>query len=259
MRRGTGALRGALAGMLILLGSAGAQGTDAKGNLRDTLDPGLSGLPLFEVPAPGSKDPRMAVMFSGDGGWVGIDEDISGALARGGVPTVGVSSLRYFWKRRTREGAAADLARILRVYMAKWGKRDVLLLGYSLGADVLPAMASCLPPDLLEHVVLIGLMGPARTYDLEFHLLEWIPIDQDFPFAILPDLEKLRGRRILCIHGQKEKVSLCPGLDSTLAKSMEVPGGHHFRLSFKVIVESLLAASAPPPNPSAEPQGAPAP
>ena len=224
-----------------------AQPVATAGNLPDTLAGKVSDLPLTEVPAPGSSDPRMAVMYSGDGGWVGIDEDISGALARKGVPTVGVSSLRYFWKRRTREEASGDLARIIRTYMAKWGKSDILLLGYSLGADVLPALASALPPDLLGHVVLIGLMGPAKTYDLEFHLVEWIPIDQDFPYAILPDLEKLRGRRILCIHGNKERVSLCPGLDSTLARTLEVPGGHHFRLSFGVIVESLLDASAPAP------------
>ncbi len=214
------------------------------GILPDTPITSLDDLPLIEIPSKGSSDPRMAVFFSGDGGWVGIDKDISGGLAQMGVATIGVSSLRYFWKRRSRVEASADLERIIRSYMAKWGKRDLLLLGYSLGADILPTLASALPPDLLNHVVLIGLMGPAKTYDLEFHIREWIPIDQDFPFPILADLEKLRGKRILCIHGNKERVSLCHDLDSTLAHSIEVRGTHHFRLSFGIIVESLLVASA---------------
>ncbi len=205
----------------------------------------LDSLPLIEIPALGQGDARMAILYSGDGGWAGIDQDIALELSRLGIPTVGISSLRYFWKRRTQTEAAGDLTKIIRKYFAKWGKSQILLMGYSLGADVLPAITSHLPRELIDQVVLIGLMGPAKTYDLEFHLLEWIRINQDFPYPILPDLEKLRGKKILCFYGVEEAVSLSDGLDTTLARSIALPGGHHFRGSVPLIVHTLMDSTKP--------------
>lgn len=59
-------------------------------------------------------------------------------MAARGIPVVGFDSLRYFWKKRTPEGLAADLDRVLRYYGRHWGKSKLILIGYSQGADVLP-------------------------------------------------------------------------------------------------------------------------
>jgi type IV secretory pathway VirJ component len=91
----------------------------------------VADLPLVELPAQGTPLGVLAVILSGDGGWANIDRDIGTQLAARGVGVVGFNSLRYFWTRRTPEGAAEDLARILRHYVAAWHPRRVLLLGYS--------------------------------------------------------------------------------------------------------------------------------
>ena len=109
-------------------------------------------LPLVEVPAKQPAGDLLAVIVSGDGGWAGIDHDVANDLASKGVPVVGLNSLQYFWNARTPDGAAADLQRIARHYLPAWGRQQLLLVGYSLGADVLPFMASRLPPDLLGRV-----------------------------------------------------------------------------------------------------------
>ena len=105
-------------------------------------------LPLVEVPAaPGPTPDLMAVMLTGDGGWAGLDKGLAATFAARGIPVVGWNSLRYFWSARTPEGAAGDLDRILRHYLAAWGKSRAILVGYSFGADVLPFLASRLPPE----------------------------------------------------------------------------------------------------------------
>ena len=43
---------------------------------------------------------------------------------------------------------AGDLARIIRHYLQAWNKKRVVLIGYSLGADVLPFLANRLPEDV---------------------------------------------------------------------------------------------------------------
>jgi type IV secretory pathway VirJ component len=56
----------------------------------------LTNLPLIELAAHGPGSDRMAVFWSGDGGWADLDQAICAGLSHRGVPVVGVNSLKYF-------------------------------------------------------------------------------------------------------------------------------------------------------------------
>ena len=207
----------------------------------NTMDASLSDLPLVEVPAQGGESNFFAVIISGDGGWAGLDREVGGALARRGIPVVGLNALQYFWTKREPEGASEDLARILRHYQRAWNKNNVLLIGYSLGADVLPFMANRLPADLLDHVREIVLLGPGRKTEFEFHFTEWLSESGDGTAKpVLPEVEKLRGRNVICMYGTEEVTSLCPLLGPGLAKIMSMPGGHHFGGKYGLISDIIL-------------------
>lgn len=208
----------------------------------------VADLPLVEVPATGPPGDTLAVIVSGDGGWAGIDRDVGSQLAARGVGVVGLNSLRYFWTRRTPDGAAADLVRIVRHYTAAWHAPRVLLLGYSRGADVLPFMANRLPPDVRARVALVVLLAPATSVDFEFHLSDWVAdAARASALPVRPEVEKLRGLPILCIYGQDEPDSLCPALDPVAAR-MALPGGHHFGGDYDAIVARILALAAVAPG-----------
>lgn len=109
-------------------------------------DASASGVPLTEVPATAGPDrPQFAIMFSGDGGWALLDRAVTAELAKNGLPSVGWDSLSYFWKPRQPDEVALDLEQVLRNYMASWKKARIVLIGYSFGADVLPATINRLP------------------------------------------------------------------------------------------------------------------
>src|SRR5262249_42736747 len=153
----------------------------------------LGNLPVVEVPAKGTGD-ALALFVSGDGGWAEIDRSVAGALAAKGMPVVGLNSLKYFWSTRTPESTAADAARILRYYLAAWKKEKVVLIGSSFGADVLPAVANRLPPDLQERLRLIALIGPSHTATFEFHVGDWLGIGGDKGLPVAPEVKKLQGK-----------------------------------------------------------------
>ena len=197
-------------------------------------------LPLVEVPATGPPSDTFAVIISGDGGWAGLDREVAGALSGHGVPTVGVNSLQYFWTPRNPDGAARDLERIVRHYLAAWSKERVLLIGYSLGADVLPFMTNRLPTDLLARVRQIDLIGPGRRVEFEFHVAEWLG-GGDKGMPILPEVLKLKGRKILCFYGEEESDSLCKDLGPGVAQSVLLSGGHHFGGDYEGIATRILA------------------
>ncbi len=154
---------------------------------------------------------------------------------------MGLNALQYFWTKRTPEGASEDLARILRHYQRAWNKNEVLLVGYSLGADVLPFMANRLPSDLLDQVREIVLLGPGRKTEFEFHFTEWLGSSGDETAKpVLPEVEKLRGRNVVCMYGAEEASSLCPLVEPGLAKIMSMPGGHHFGGKYWLISDIII-------------------
>jgi type IV secretory pathway VirJ component len=199
----------------------------------------VADLPLVEVPAKQPAGDLLAVIVSGDGGWAGIDHDVANELAGKGVPVVGLNSLQYFWNERTPDGAAADLARIARHYLSAWGRRELLLIGYSLGADVLPFMANRLPADLMARVRLIVLLGPGRQTSFQFHLTDWLPGSGGGDRPVLPEVAKLRGKPLLCLYGQDEQDSLCPQLGG-LGKAVSFEGSHHFGGAYASLADRIL-------------------
>jgi len=203
----------------------------------------VSDLPLIEIPAEGSASDVLAVVLSGDGGWASIDREVGGALAQHGVAVVGFDSLQYFWTRRTPDDSAQALARLVSHYLGAWHKQRVALIGYSRGADVLPFMASRLPPELRARVALIALLGPARSVEFEFHLSDWIGgSSQTDALPTGPEVAKLRGTKLLCIYGRDEDESLCRDLDPALATRDERPGDHHFGGDYESVAQAILAA-----------------
>ncbi len=205
----------------------------------------VADLPLVEVPAAGAGE-TFAVIISGDGGWAGIDRSLAEALAPRGVPVVGLDALRYFWTRRTPDGAARDLARIVEHYRTAWQKQRVLLIGYSLGADVLPFLASRLPPALTARTVAIVLLGPGHSTDFEFRVTEWLPGGtRNAPYAVLPEVRKLVGRKVLCLYGADETDTICPSLDPRAFKVVKLPGGHHFGGDYARLASVILQAARP--------------
>ncbi|MBW8886497.1 MAG: virulence factor family protein [Fibrobacteres bacterium] len=201
-------------------------------------------LPLVEVPAEGPRAPFFAILLTGDGGWAGIDRDLAKQLSRRGIPVVGWNSLKYLWKRKSEARASQDLAEVIQAYGERWHASKVALLGYSLGADGLPAMAARLPDSLKQRISLIGLMGVETRYDLEFHITEWIPGKPE-GVPVLPELRKLKGLHIICVYGTDEKGSLCPELakneaDKSLAEVKSFTGGHHFGGDYKALADALF-------------------
>ncbi len=188
----------------------------------------LADLPLTVLAAKPKFD-TMAIVLSGDGGWRDIDSELGGILAEGGVPTVGLDSLRYFWQERTPKQTAADLERIVKTYGALWKTSKVVLIGYSFGADVLPATFKELPPDLAARVRLVSLMALSPTANFEIKVAGWVAWTARNPDHPTKDLLlEMPAGIVQCIYGEEDDDSACPDLPPGSAEVIKTEGGHHF-------------------------------
>lgn len=200
----------------------------------------LGDLPVVEEPVDGDH-PVMAMFWSGDGGWAGIDKEVASALNAKGISVVGVDSLRYFWAERTPEGIARDIEKIARHYLTVWHKQKLLLVGYSQGADVLPFAINRLAPDVKNRVALAAAMGLSDHAVFEFQVTNWVSDNNDGP-ETLPEVRKITGLPFLCVYGEQEDDTICPKLEGSNAKVVKLPGGHHFDGAYDVLAQTILDA-----------------
>lgn len=199
----------------------------------------VAGLPLITLSVKNSTSPILAVIVSGDGGWASLDRQVGHTLMEEGIPVVGLNSLRYFWKSKTPDQMGEDLGRILRYYMAKWGKNRAVVIGYSRGACVAPFMVSRLPKDLREKIKIMALLGPDITTDFEIELKDYWSNPKS-KYEVLPEVKKCQPLKTLCFYGTEEKNSLCHDLDPSVAQSIVFPGGHHFGGDYERIARIII-------------------
>jgi type IV secretory pathway VirJ component len=211
---------------------------------RPALPPGVSDLPLVELPATGAERDLLAIMLSGDGGWAGLDREVARELNARGVPVIGWDSLRYFWDARTPGSASSDLDRVIRHYTQAWHKSDVLLIGYSQGADTMPFMVNRLPEESRRTVKATALIALSDEAFFEFHVSHWLGT----PTGGLPTAPEVTSGRmgpVACVYGKDEEDSPCRKLRGPDARSIVLPGGHHFDGNYAGVAQAVLSALPP--------------
>jgi len=215
-------------------------------------DTSLAQLPLVELPAdskgPFSRQDFMALVISGDGGWANIDKDIANQLSSQGVPVVGWNSLNYFWEGKTPAIAAQDLQQVLDHYRALWHKNKVMLIGYSMGADVMPFMVNGLNPQTQEHILSVNLLNPSTSVDFTFHLSGWLNSASEDPYKTYEQVVNWHAWQTNCFYSETDE-SLCAELkklDTLDQQQIHLyyrPGDHHFDGNYRPLIDLILTHS----------------
>lgn len=200
----------------------------------------VADLGLVEVPA-GSPAPRddFAIVMTGDGGWASLDKQIAASLAEAGVPVVGWSSLDYYWKARTPDGAAVDLARIISHYTTAWHKTRVRIVGYSFGADVASFLVNRLPDALKRQVASVVLLAPSPTATFEFYVTDWIRGREDARYPTAREIAQVRSP-VTCVAPRDEPDSVCHEVKSPSLRAVTLGSGHHFGADSKGLADLIL-------------------
>jgi type IV secretory pathway VirJ component len=204
----------------------------------------ISDLPLEEVHASGTSD-SFVLLLTGDGGWAGLDQELAARLAAGGLPTVGLNSLKYFWTQRSPDQTSRDVARVMRHYLSAWNKQKVLLVGYSFGADVLPFVVNRLPQELRARIASVNLLGIDAHASFEISIADWVGNDESGP-RTQPEVTALGQVPVLCIYGEGEADSICPGLPAGTIVRAQVGHGHHFSGDYAGLADRILAFARTP-------------
>ena len=185
--------------------------------------------------------PRAWLLFvSGDGGWSKLDQVLVERLAKGGVATVAINTLKYFWNKKEPGTAAADLRRLYDIL--KEDGAPIFAGGYSFGAEVVPFMVARqeMKSGSFAGMVLIG-PGPFATWEVS--PLDWLRTkEKESPDKVFDQVEALGTLPVLCLYGEEDKQSICRPLTGHSSRQVVLlGGGHHFGGDYDSIAEGTMA------------------
>jgi type IV secretory pathway VirJ component len=121
---------------------------------------------------------------------------------------------------------------------------NVILIGYSFGADVLPAAYNLLPKADKSRIKQISLLALSREVDYEISVTGWLGVAGDGKGGdTVADIAKIDASLVQCVYGTDEDDDPCPDLKGRGVETVPIEGGHHFDEDYealgKRIVESL--------------------
>jgi type IV secretory pathway VirJ component len=200
----------------------------------------VSKLPVHAFPARNTNpDKPLIVIISGDGGWNSFIDGLAGTYTRNGYDVAGVDALKYFWHKTDPGAASSDFSKIIGFYARKWHRNEVVVIGYSFGADVLPFIFNDFPADIKNR---INLMSPSHHATFEFQLTGWLTGDSNSPYHVVPEIKKITGPGLMVIYGKKESETLVGDLPASKVSFVGVEGGHHYNDNYRALTTPVLKA-----------------
>lgn len=198
-------------------------------------------LPLFFYPAADQRSNTLILVLSGDGGWVDFEDQIAVQFAAAGFNTVGFNSRSYFWNQKTPRSTANDLSMLIEVYRKQYHADNIILCGYSFGADVVPFIYNRLPLHLRLRTLKLAMLSPFASSDFMVHTSDLLNIGGDnHPFKVQPEVEKIRIPT-LCFYGEDEDPK---PLETVKRKNFFLkllPGNHKYdKSAYQLIIETIV-------------------
>lgn len=183
-------------------------------------------LPLVRVPAAGDGERPMILLLSGDGDWAPFVREVAELAARAGAPVLGLKMRAYLSTRRTPDEMASGLAVAVREQLAEWRRTQLIVIGYSRGADTAAFAINRWPPELRARVRDVAFVGLSEHAGFEFHLDDLVRnVVRPGDPPTRPEIERLEDFPLLCLRGETEDGSFCDR-PVTGMRTLIHPGGH---------------------------------
>lgn len=181
----------------------------------------------------------LVVYISGDGGWNNFTSSLETAINKKGYALISLNSRSYFWEKKLPTVAARELADYLNRYLAQHSHDQIIFMGYSFGADVLPFILKELPPGLLEKIKGALLLAPSSSTDFEIHLSDMLGIGASRGMKVADGINALSIDKIVAVFGAEDHDFPLDQIRNRHFSSVSLPGGHHFEGNTEDLVTIL--------------------
>jgi type IV secretory pathway VirJ component len=129
---------------------------------------------------------------------------------------------------------------MLTLYSQEWGKNRYIIIGYSLGAEIVPFIENRLPGELKSNIASTVLLSPGISTDFEIHISNMLGIGNHHnTYNVVDEISKTRSIPTLMIFGEGEDTKIPELLSGTGVRVKKIPGDHHYKSNSRLIVETM--------------------
>jgi len=169
-------------------------------------------------------DSLMVFYISGDGGMNSFSTSLCNSINQSGHNLTALDAKSYFWRKKTPEKSAADVAAYIQ---SQPSSRQIVLIGYSFGADVLPFIVNRLPDAVLRRVRSVIMLSPSNSTDFEIKISGMLGFGGKGDWDVAAEIGRLRSQKNVIIAGSDEKSDYANKKNRNYS-FQTLPGGHHF-------------------------------
>jgi type IV secretory pathway VirJ component len=186
-----------------------------------------------------TSDKPLIFYVSGDGGYTGFSENICTAINKTGYKITALNSKAYFNDQKTPEQTTKDIVVYLNTEFNKRKSQQLVLAGYSFGADIVPFVSNILPDSLKKKLIGVVLLSPSTSTDFETHIWDMLGGKKKRSRDVVAEINKLGAIKTAIIL---ENETDFPVNEIKLKNCdyHKLAGGHHFEGNTNEVVKTML-------------------
>lgn len=177
--------------------------------------------------------------ISGDGGFNRFSTGLCEALNKKDFDVIAMNSKTYFDDKKTPEQTTLDITNFLSKKLAGRKNQQVIFIGYSFGADVLPFVLNRLPKNFQYDVKTSFILASSGSTDFEIHWSDLFGGNSKRSMDVVTEINKLQNKKIVIIDGTGDH-HLDRNLITIKYKYLILPGGHHFDGDIDEVANQLV-------------------
>ncbi len=183
-------------------------------------------LPLTFYPSADTTKP-LIFYISGDGGFNKFSTSFMQSLNKEGYAVIGLDAKDYFWNKKKPQEAATAIEEAINGSNKEWKKKNIVLIGYSFGADVSPFMLTHFSAALNNKINHLILLSPSAKTDFEIHVFQMLGWGKDAGESVPAEINKIL-KPVTIIVGDGENEFPFDQLTIKNKRIIKMPGGHHY-------------------------------
>ena len=197
----------------------------------------INKLPLKEWNS--TADKPLIFYVSGDGGYSGFSENICTIINKMGYKITALNSKSYFDDQKTPEQTTNDIVTYLNTEFNKRKNQQLVLTGYSFGADIVPFVTNILPDSLKKKLISVVLLSPSRSTDFETHIWDMLGGKKKRSKDVVAEINKMGTMKTAFIL---EDEADFPVNEIKLKNYnyYKLAGGHHFEGKTNEVVKTMM-------------------
>jgi len=178
--------------------------------------------------------------ISGDGGFNKFSTSFMQSLNQLGYSVIGLNAKSYFWTKQTPQDAAKAIEGAINDSNKQWKKKNVVLIGYSFGADVAPFMLTHFSPAMAAKVSHLILLSPSPKTDFEVHVLQMLGLGKNAGESVPAEINKI-SKRVSFIVGDDEIEFPFSQVTIKNKRIIKMPGGHHYDGDVNALAKQIVS------------------